>query len=47
MLQLADVGVASGNAHASTKEVADVTGCTVEEHLMPWILAHVLAGGEV
>lgn len=47
MLQLADVGVASGNAHVSTKEAADVTGCTVEEHLMPWILAHVLAGGEV
>ena len=46
MLQLADVGVASGNAHEMTKAAADVIGCTVEEHLMPWIIEHVIDGGE-
>lgn len=46
MLELADVGVASGNAHDDTKNAADYTGCPVEEHLMAWILEHVAATGE-
>lgn len=46
MLALADVGVASGNAHPDTKAAADVTGCAAEEHLMAWILEHVINGGE-
>ena len=46
MLERADVGVASGNAHEDTKAVADYTGCKVEEHLMAWILEHIVENGE-
>lgn len=46
MLELVDVGVASGNAHDATKAVANRTGCRVEEHLMAWILEHVVESGE-
>lgn len=47
MLTLADVGVASGNAHPATRAAADITGCMVEDHLMAWILDHVIDGKEV
>lgn len=46
MLALADIGVASGNAHPDTKAAAGITGCAVEDHLMAWILEHVIDGGE-
>ena len=45
MLAAADIGVASGNAHAATKAAADVVGCRVEEDLIPWVLANVLHDG--
>ena len=46
MLALADTGVASGNAHPATKAAADLIGCAVEEHLMAWIIEHVVDGRE-
>ena len=45
MLVAADIGVASGNAHAATKAAADVVGCRVEDDLVPWVLEHVLCDG--
>ena len=43
MLHLADIGVASGNAHALTKAAADRVGCDAQEHLMAWIMKNVVA----
>ncbi len=42
MLRAADVGVASGNAHAATKAAADLVGCAASDHLMAWILENVI-----
>ena len=42
MLQLADIGVASANAHEQTKAAADRVGCDVQEHLMAWIMENVV-----
>ena len=46
MLKMADVGIASANAHPDTKAAAKHTGCAVEDHLMVWILDHIVGGKE-
>ena len=40
MIELADIGIASGNAHESIKQAADFTGCRAEDDLVVWLLAH-------
>ena len=42
MLQIADIGVASANAHEQTKAAADRVGCDAQDHLMAWILENVV-----
>lgn len=41
MLEEADIGVASGNAHDDTKKAADIVGCRADEHLMAWIVSQL------
>lgn len=38
MLQMADLGVASGNAHADTKAAADIVGVNCDEHLAAYVI---------
>ena len=40
MIELADIGIASGNAHEAIKQTADFTGCRAEDDLVVWLLAH-------
>lgn len=40
MLARADVGIASGNAHETLKQEADLVGCRAEDDLVVWLLAH-------
>lgn len=40
MLALADVGIASGNAHESLKQSADLVGCRAEDDLVVWLFEH-------
>lgn len=40
LLEQADIGIASGNAHETIKSIADLTGCRAEEDLIVWLLAH-------
>ena len=40
MIELADIGIASGNAHETIKQTADFTGCRAEDDLVVWLLAH-------
>ena len=42
MLQIADIGVASANAHEQTKAAADRVGCDAQDHLMAWIMENVV-----
>ena len=42
MLQLADIGVASANAHEQTKAAANQVGCDAQDHLMAWIMKNVV-----
>ena len=41
MLAAADIAVAPQNAHAETKKAADYVGCSVEEHLLAWIVREI------
>lgn len=38
LLEQADIGIASGNAHEAVQAAADITGCRVEEDLIVWLL---------
>lgn len=38
LLEQADIGIASGNAHETLQSVADLTGCRVEDDLIVWLL---------
>lgn len=40
LLEEADIGIASGNAHEKLKEAADFVGCPAEDDLLVWLLAH-------
>ncbi len=40
LLEAADIGIASGNAHDELKALADVTGCRAEDDLIVWLLEH-------
>ena len=42
MMQLADIGVASANAHEQTKAAANQVGCDAQDHLMAWIMKNVV-----
>ena len=44
MLQMADVGVASGNAHAETKAAADIVGVDCNEHLAAYVIGLIDSG---
>ena len=44
MLQMADIGVASGNAHADTKAAADIVGVTCDEHLAAYVIGLIDKG---
>ena len=46
MLAEADVGIAPEQAHPDTRAAADCTGCAAEEHLMRWILDHIIEGAD-
>lgn len=38
LLEAADIGIASGNAHDELKALADFTGCRAEDDLIVWLL---------
>ena len=40
LLEAADIGIASGNAHDELKALADFTGCRAEDDLIVWLLEH-------
>ena len=40
LLEAADIGIASGNAHDELKALADFTGCHAEDDLIVWLLEH-------
>ena len=40
LLEAADIGIASGNAHDELKALADFTGCRAEDDLIGWLLEH-------
>ena len=40
LIELADIGIASGNAHEAIKQAANFTGCRAEDDLVVWLLAH-------
>ena len=40
LLEAADIGIASGNAHEDLKALADATGCRAEDDLIVWLLEH-------
>ena len=44
MLQMADIGVASGNAHEDTKAAADIVGVTCDEHLAAYVIGLIDKG---
>ena len=44
MLQMADTGVASGNAHEDTKAAADIVGVTCDEHLAAYVIGLIDRG---
>ncbi|WP_300090914.1 HAD-IIB family hydrolase [Anaerovibrio sp.] len=44
MLQMADIGVASGNAHEDTKAAADIVGVTCDEHLAAYVVGLIDKG---
>lgn len=46
MLAEADTGIAPAHAHPDTRAAADCTGCAAEDHLMRWILDHVMEGDD-
>lgn len=41
LLEAADIGIASGNAHDELKALADFTGCRAEDDLIVWLLEHL------
>lgn len=40
LLEAADIGIASGNAHDELKALANFTGCRAEDDLIVWLLEH-------
>lgn len=44
MLQVADVGVASGNAHEDTKAAADIVGVNCNDHLAAYVIGLIDEG---
>lgn len=40
LLEAADIGIASGNAHDELKALADFTVCRAEDDLIVWLLEH-------
>ena len=40
LLEAADIGIASGNAHDELTALADYTGCRAEDDLIVWLLEH-------
>lgn len=40
LLEAANIGIASGNAHDELKALADFTGCRAEDDLIVWLLEH-------
>lgn len=44
MLQMADVGVAAGNAFQETKEAADIVGVNCNDHLAAYVIGLIDAG---
>ena len=40
LLEAADIGIASGNAHDELKALDDFTGCRAEDDLIVWLLEH-------